>query len=207
LALLDAHDGYWEGTSTELVRKLQELDPTNRGFQKLSASSVGKKLSASLKSDLAAVGVTVKQGKGSKGQRFLILSRIAESQKTMPQVSQTPTPSLDKEEEQSPPVSPPSVTPEKNNGVAVPNASSSFTSAPARPEAATRAEVAVTVNGRVHNTEGRVTVSSPPITSTQTGLPVSPPDNGNGHSSYSSDFTEIGLPLAHEGIPPWLWDG
>lgn len=199
LSLLDAHNGYWQGTATELVQRLQALDPTNRDFQKLSASSVGKKLSASLRSDLAAVGVTVKQGKGNKGQRYLVLSRVVEFEKTMPQVSQTPTPSLDKEEEeQSPPVSPPSVTPEKNNGTtAVPNASSSFTSAPARPE----------------EKKTPVAVSSPPNTSTQTGLPVSPPSNSNGHSSHNSHSldvaksAEIGLSLAHEGIPPWQWDG
>jgi hypothetical protein len=268
LALLDAHNGYWEGTSTELVRKLQELDPTSREFQKLSASSVGKKMASSLRSDLAAVGVTVKQGKGNKGQRYLVLSRVVEFEKTMPQVSQTSTPSLDKEEEQSPPIALPSVTPEKNNGVAVPNASSSFTSAPARPEveedshtsrwqwnslldAYDRAGVphwrfrdvvseaagiskkdvgnislsqeqyqramaylANYQNGATASAPARpeekktpVAVSSPPTTSTQTGLPVSPLDNGNGHSSYSSDSAEIGLPLAHEGVPPWLWEG
>jgi hypothetical protein len=120
LALLDAHNGRWEGTATELIQQLQELDPTSREFQKLSASSVGKKLASSLKGDLAAVGVTVKQGKGNKGQRYLVLSRVVEFEKTMPQVSQTPTPSPDKEEEQSPPIALPSVTPEKNNGAAVP---------------------------------------------------------------------------------------
>jgi len=52
-----------------------------------------------------------------------------------------------------------------------------------------------------------VAVSSPPTTSTQTRLPVSPPSNGNGHNPHNSDSAEIGLPLAHEGIPPWLWEG
>ena len=164
LALLDVHDGYWEGTSTELVRKLQELDPTNRDFQKLSASSVGKKLAASLRGDLAAVGVTVKQGKGNKGQRYLILSRV-EPEKTMPQSPPVSTPSLDKEEEeQSIPTIPQTSTPARNNGTTADSISSTTT--PARPEVATRSEVAVTVNGRVHNTEGRVTVSSPPTSNT-----------------------------------------
>jgi hypothetical protein len=169
LALLDAHDGYWEGTSTELVRKLQELDPTSREFQKLSASSVGKKLASSLKGDLAAVGVTVKQGKGNKGQRYLVLSRIAESQKTMPQSPQTPTPSLDKEEEkQSPPIALPSITPEKNNGATAPSTPSS-TSTPAKPEVAEKKTPVAALqpgNGRVHATEERVTVSSPPTSNT-----------------------------------------
>jgi len=164
LALLDVHDGYWEGTSTELVRKLQELDPTNRDFQKLSASSVGKKLAASLRGDLAAVGVTVKQGKGNKGQRYLILSRV-EPEKTMPQSPPVSTPSLDKEEEeQSIPTIPQTSTPARNNGTTADSISSTTT--PARPEVATRSEVAVTVNGRVHATEGRVTVSSPPTSNT-----------------------------------------
>jgi hypothetical protein len=153
LSLLEAHNGYWQGTSTELIQRLQELDPTSREFQKLSARAVGKKLASSLKGDLASVGVEVDQGKGNKGQRFLILSRIAESQKTMPQSPPVSTSSLDKEEEeQSIPVSPPSVTPEKNNGVAVPTT----------PEEK-KTPVAVTVNGRVHATG--VTVSSPPTSS------------------------------------------
>jgi hypothetical protein len=152
LALLDAHDGYWEGTSTELVRKLQELDPTNRGFQKLSASSVGKKLASSLRGDLAAVGVTVKQGKGNKGQRYLVLSRVVEFEKTMPQVSQTPTPdpapSLNGNpvEKQSPPIALHD-TPEKNNGAAVPSTPSSTTT-----PAEKKVPVAETVNGRLQRT-------------------------------------------------------
>jgi hypothetical protein len=154
LSLLDSCNGNWEGTSTELVRALQELDPTSREFQKLSARSVGKKLASSLKGDLAAVGVEVDQGKGNKGQRFLILSKVNQEQKVAPQVTQTPTPSLDKEEEQSPPPMP-SVTPEKNNGAAVPTT-----------PAEKKTPVAVTVNGRVHATEGRVTVSSPPTSNT-----------------------------------------
>ena len=154
LSLLDTCNGYWHGSCTELVRKLQELDPTSREFQRLSASSVGKRLSASLKGDLASVGVEVDQGKSTNGQRYLILSRV-EPQKTMPQSPPVSTPSLDKEEEQSPPVSPQSITSEKNNGAAVPTT----------PEEK-KALVAVTVNGRVHATEGRVTVSSPPTSNT-----------------------------------------
>jgi hypothetical protein len=88
LALLDVHNGYWKGSCTELVRQLQELDPTSREFQRLSAHSVGKRLASSLKGDLAAVGVSVKHGRGAGGQRYVIL----ESQKTMAQPSQTPTP-------------------------------------------------------------------------------------------------------------------
>jgi hypothetical protein len=152
LALLDAHDGYWEGTATELVQRLQALDPTSREFQKLSASSVGKRLSASLKSDLAAVGVKVVQGKGNKGQRFLTLSKVSQEQRVASQPTQTPTPSPDKEEEQSPPIALPSVTPEKNNGAAVPTTLEEK-----------KTPVAVTVNGRVHATG--VTVSSPPTSS------------------------------------------
>jgi hypothetical protein len=152
LALLDAHNGYWEGTSTELVRKLQELDPTNRDFQKLSASSVGKKMASSLRSDLAAVGVTVKQGKGNKGQRYLVLSRVVEFEKTMPQVSQTPTPdpapSLNGNpvEKQSPPIALHD-TPVQNNGATVPTTPSS-TSAPVKPEVA----ALQSGNGRVQRT-------------------------------------------------------
>jgi hypothetical protein len=148
LSLLDACDGNWRGTSTELVRKLQELDPTSREFQKLSARSVGRKLASSLKGDLAAVGVKVTQGR-TGSQRYLILSRVVEPQ--------TPTPSLDKEEEeQSPPIALPSVTPEKNNGT---------TAVPTTPEEKKTPVAALQpVNGRVHATG--VTVSSPPTTST-----------------------------------------
>jgi hypothetical protein len=135
LSLLDTCNGYWQGTSTELVRKLQELDPTSKDFQKLSARSVGKKLASSLKGDLAAVGVAVDQEKGNRGQRSLTLSKVSQEQRVASQPTQTPTPSLDKEEEQSPPIALPSVTPEKNNGAAVPSTPSSA-SAPARPEVA-----------------------------------------------------------------------
>ena len=85
LSLLDAHNGYWQGSSTELIRRLQELDPTNREFQKLSARSIGRKLSSSLRGDLKAVGVEVDQGKGSYGQRYLILSRVTSSHPAAPQ--------------------------------------------------------------------------------------------------------------------------
>jgi hypothetical protein len=89
-------------------------------------------------------------------------------------------------------------------------------SAPARPEEK-KTPATATTNGKTHDTgdarklleTGKVFFSSPPITSTQTGLPVSPLDNGNGHNphnSHSLDSAEIGLPLAHEGIPPWLWE-
>jgi hypothetical protein len=191
LSLLDAHNGYWQGTATELVQRLQALDPTNRGFQKLSASSVGKKMASSLRSDLAAVGVTVKQGKGNNGQRYLTLSRV-ESQKTMPQSPQTPTPSLDKEEEQSPPIALPSVTPEKNNGVAVPTT----------PEEK-KTPVAVTVNGRVHNTEGRVTVSSPPITSTaKPELSHSREHEGDSHIT-NKEWNSLLDACCRAGVPHW----
>jgi len=126
LALLDTCGGYWHGTTTELIRKLQELDPTSKDFQKLSARSVGRKLASSLKGDLAAVGVEIDQGKGTNGQRYLILSRVVEFEKTMP--PQTPTPVVDKEEEQPIPTTPQAPTPVKNNGAtAVPTTSSSTT--------------------------------------------------------------------------------
>jgi hypothetical protein len=259
VCLLDAHKGSWHGTATELIRGLQELDPTNKLFQKLSASSIGKKLGSSLKTDLEAVGVKVDHGR-TGSQRYLTLRRV-EPQKTMPQSPPVSTPSLDKEEKQSPPPMPQN-TPARNNGA------TAAPSAPAKPEveedshtsrwqwnslldAYDRAGVphwrfrdvvseaagiskkdvgnislsqeqyqramaylANYQNGATASAPARpeekktpVAVSSPPTTSTQTGLPVSPSDNGNGHSSYSSDSAEIGLPLAHEGIPPWLWEG
>jgi len=192
LTLLDTCGGYWQGTSTELVRKLQELDPTSREFQKLSARSVGRKLASSLRGDLAAVGVEVDQGKGNKGQRFLVLSRVAEPQKTMPQ---------------SPPVSPPSVTPVQNNG-----ATADSTTSPTD-LVAEKAPVAETTDGKTHDISdaeiGKIFFSSPPTTNPQTGLPASQPSNSNGHSSHNShslDSAEIGFPLAHEGTPPWLWE-
>jgi hypothetical protein len=181
VCLLDAHKGSWHGTATELIRGLQELDPTNKLFQKLSASSIGKKLGSSLKTDLEAVGVKVEHGR-TGSQRYLTLSRV-EPQKTMPQ---------------SPPVSPPSVTPEKNNGTtAVPNASSSSTSAPARPE------VAATVNGRVHNTEGRVTVSSPSITSTaKPELSHSREHEGDSHIT-NKEWNSLLDACCRAGVPHW----
>ena len=62
------------------------------------------------------------------------------------------------------------------------------------------ATAAAPTNGKAHD------FSSPLTTSTQTRLPVSPPSNGNGRNPHNSDSAEIGLPLAHEGIPPWLWE-
>jgi hypothetical protein len=121
-------------------------------------------LSASLKSDLAAVGVKVVQGKGNKGQRFLTLSRVNQEQKVAPQVSQTPTPVLDKEEEQPIPTTPQAPTPVKNNGAtAVPTTPNSTTTPE---EKKTPVAALQPGNGRVHATEGRVTVSSPPTSNT-----------------------------------------
>jgi hypothetical protein len=194
VSLLDAHNGYWHGTSTDLIRRLQELDPTSREFQKLSARSVGKKLASSLKGDLAAVGVEVDQGRNGN-QRYLILSRV-EPQKTMPQ---------------SPPVSPQSVTPVQDNGATADSTTRST-------DLVMEIPAAEAANGKTRDTgdarklleTGRAFFSSPPTTSTQTRLPASPPSNGNGHSSHNSHSlgsAEIGFPLAHEGIPPWLWEG
>jgi hypothetical protein len=157
LSLLDAHNGYWQGTSTELIQRLQELDPTSREFQKLSARAVGKKLASSLKGDLAAVGVAVDQEKGNRGQRSLTLRKVSQEQRVASQPTQTPTPSLDKEEEQSPPIALPSVTPEKNNGAAVPSTPSSA-SAPVKPEVA----ALQSDNGRLQ----RTTNGAPPTSNT-----------------------------------------
>jgi hypothetical protein len=209
LALLEAHNGSWEGTSTELVRKLQELDPTSREFQKLSASSVGKRLASSLRGDLRAVGVEVDQGKGNKGQRYLILSRVAERvvepEKTMPQSPPVSTPSLDKEEEQPIPTTPQTPTPEKNNGAAVPSTPIPA-SAPAKPEVAekkTPVEALQSVNGRVHNTEGRVTVSSPPITSTaKPELSHSREHEGDSHIT-NKEWNSLLDACCRAGVPHW----
>jgi hypothetical protein len=159
LSLLEAHNGYWQGTSTELVRKLQELDPTSREFQKLSASSVGKRLASSLRGDLKAVGVEVDQGKGNKGQRYLILSRVAERvvepEKTMPQSPQTPTPVVDKEEKQPIPTTPQAPTPVQNNGATAVPSTPIPASAPVKPEVAekkTPVEALQSGNGRVQRT-------------------------------------------------------
>jgi hypothetical protein len=160
LSLLEAHNGYWQGTSTELIQRLQELDPTSREFRKLSASSVGKRLASSLRGDLKAVGVEVDQGKGNKGQRFLILSRVSQEQKVAPQVSQAPTPSLDKVEEQPIPATPQTPTPEQKDGATAVPSTPSSTGAPEEK----KTPVAETVNGRVHATG--VTVSSPPTSNT-----------------------------------------
>jgi hypothetical protein len=284
LALLDTCNGYWHGTTTELIRKLQELDPTSKDFQKLSARSVGRKLASCLKGDLAAVGVEVDQGKSTNGQRYLILSRVVEFEKTMPPQTPTldPAPSLNGNpvEKQSPPIALHD-TPVQNNGATAVSSTPSSTSAPVKPEVA----ALQSDNGRIHATEGRVTVSSPPTSNTaregdshtsrwqwdslldaygRAGVPhwrfrdvvseaagiskkdvgnislsqeqyqramaylanyqngatasaparpeekktpvavSSPPTTSNPHNS---DSAEIGLPLAHEGIPPWLWEG
>jgi len=123
LSLLDAHNGYWHGSSTELIRRLQELDPTNRDFQKLSARSIGRKLASSLKGDLKAVGVDVDQGKGSYGQRYLILSRISDSHPAAPQASTSGQGSSGAKDQTSP-----SPTPTQNKGsMDIPTASAPTT--------------------------------------------------------------------------------
>jgi hypothetical protein len=122
LALLEAHNGYWQGSSSELIKRLQELDPASRDFQKLSARSIGRKLASSLRGDLAAIGIEVDQGKGSHGQRFLILSRARETQKITPQTPQTPYPSQGKgfsggvTENKTPPITPPNATHVRDSG-------------------------------------------------------------------------------------------
>jgi len=217
LSLLDAHNGYWQGTSTELIQQLQELDPTSREFQKLSARSVGKKLASSLKGDLVAVGIEVVQEKGNRGQRSLTLSKVSQEQRVASQVSQTPTPSLDKEEEeQSIPTIPQTSTPARNNGTTADSISSTTT--PARPEVATRSEVAVTVNGRVHNTEGRVTVSSPPTSNTakeEDHISKQEWDNlldaccraGVSHLQLREVIaTAAGIPKSNVGTVPLTWE-
>jgi len=171
LSLLDAHNGYWQGSTTELIRRLQELDPTSREFQKLSARAVGKKLASSLKGDLAAVGVEVDQGKGNKGQRFLILSRVVESQHT-----QTPTPVQN---------------PVQNNGAtAVPSVptTSSSTSAPEIKEtpAVQKAPTPEPVNGKSHET--RITPPPSNNSSNGNGRALSP---RYGNSAPSTDSTPI----------------
>jgi hypothetical protein len=139
LSLLDTCGGYWQGTSTELVRKLQELDPTSREFQKLSARSVGRKLASSLRGDLAAVGVEVDQGR-TESQRYLILSRV--------KTPQTPTPNTAQPlngnpvEKQPIPTAPQTPTPVQNNGAAVPSISS-----PASTPEEKKALVTVNANG------------------------------------------------------------
>lgn len=72
LSLLETTGGNWQGTATELVKKLQEGDPSNREFQRLSGDSIGRKLSRSLKSDLEAIGVSVDQIRQGKGRSWIL---------------------------------------------------------------------------------------------------------------------------------------
>jgi hypothetical protein len=120
LSVLDTHNGYWEGTSSELIRKLQELDPANREIQKLSARSLGKKLASTLRGDLAAVGVEIDQGKGSKGQRYLMLSRVSRPQKATQQTPHTSDSKqnngLDGSDTTTQPMAAPSPTPTQSRG-------------------------------------------------------------------------------------------
>ncbi len=90
LSLLESSNGYWQGSISGLLKALQEEDPSNRDFQKLSSRSLGRKIASSLRGDLASVGIEVDQGK-SGGQRFLILTR-SEAPKKTPQTPQTPYP-------------------------------------------------------------------------------------------------------------------
>jgi len=94
LSMLESVGGNWQGTATELVKKLQELDPTNRDFQKLSGDSLGRKLTRSLKTDLEAVGVVIDGIRTNKSRIWILTA--GETPKKASQVSQVSQPSQDK---------------------------------------------------------------------------------------------------------------
>lgn len=97
LAMLESVGGNWQGTATELVKKLQEGDPTNRDFQKLSGDALGRKLSRSLKTDLEAVGVVVDGIRTNKSRMWILtFSPPSETAKKASQVSQVSQPNQDK---------------------------------------------------------------------------------------------------------------
>jgi hypothetical protein len=223
LSLLEAHNGYWQGTTTELIRRLQELDPTNRDFLSLSARSVGKRLASSLRGDLAAVGVEVDQGR-TGSQRYLILSRV-EPQKTIPQPLQVAPPDLDKPlngsplGEQSLPTVAQNTAPARNNGATADSTTDST------PPAAEKTPAVVTINSKELDTGSARNTSSP-----QT-RPSPPLPNGNGCGLYALEDAKPECPTqsdskqatnqleipglfqteivhlgGHKGIPPWIWD-
>jgi hypothetical protein len=217
LSLLDTCGGYWHGTTTELIRRLQELDPTSKDFLRLSARSVGRKLASSLKGDLAAVGVEIDQGKGTNGQRYLILSRVAERvvepEKTMPQSPQTPTPVLDKEEEQPIPTTPHAPTPVKNNGA---------TAVPTTPNSTTTPEEKKTPVAALQPGNGRLqptTNGAPPTSNTarEGDLHISNKEwnhlldaccrAGVSHLELRKVIAEAaGIPLSNVGTVPLTWE-
>jgi len=185
VALLEAHAGYWHGTTTELVRQLQELDPTSPEFKKLSARSVGRKLASSLRGDLAAVGVEVDQGKGTNGQRYLILSRVE------PQPPQTPTPVQNEK------------TPVQNNGAtAVLNAPISSDEWRNLLDTCCRVGVSDSEIRQVIATAAGVPlddVERVPLTRAQYQRAM----------KYLTEYEQTTLPLPEpsaSGIPPWHWE-
>ncbi len=89
LSLLESTGGSWMGTATELAKKLQEGDPSNRDFQRLSGESLGKKLARSLKTDLEAVGVSVDHLR--EGRKRTIILTLAGEKKAPSQIAREPS--------------------------------------------------------------------------------------------------------------------
>jgi hypothetical protein len=218
LSLLEAHNGYWQGTTTELIRRLQELDPTSREFQNLSARSVGKRLASSLRGDLAAVGVEVDQGKGNRGQRYLILSRV-EPQKTTPLPPLATSPNLDKPlndssvGEQSLPTVAQNASPARNNGATADHTTSST------PPATEKTPAVAIINSKDHDTDsasrGLYTLEDAKfecptkpssLRGHQSSAVVTPPPLAQLEIPGLSQ-TEIVHLGGYEGISPWIWDG
>jgi hypothetical protein len=206
LSLLEAHNGYWQGTTTELIRRLQELDPTNRDFQGLSARSVGKKLASSLRGDLAAVGVEVDQGR-TGSQRYLILSRV-EPQKTTPLPPLATSPNLDKPlnnssvGEQSLPTVAQNASPARNNGATAESITSST------PPVTEKASAVATINSKDHDTGS----ASRGLYALEDAKPECPTQSGSKQATNQLEIpglfqTEIVHLGGHKGIPPWIWDG
>ncbi len=73
LQQLVEQEGSWEGTATELVARLQELDPTSRDLQRLSSRALGRRLAGSLRGDLQAVGIGVEQVRDPKQRRIRLV--------------------------------------------------------------------------------------------------------------------------------------
>jgi len=76
LQQLVEQEGSWEGTATELVARLQELDPTSRDLQRLSSRSLGRRLAGSLRGDLQAVGIRVEQVRDPKQRRIRLAFEV-----------------------------------------------------------------------------------------------------------------------------------
>ena len=195
--LLDSAGGYWQGTASEMVRKLQEQD-SGRELQQLSARSLGKRLAGQLRSDLRAVGITVEdQRTGQK--RMLTLTYSPQAKKETSQTSLTSQPAQGADSSSDVFAGETSLPPEK-------------TSLPE--EETSSSEDELELERDVFPPSSDVSDAPAPITSHLKPAPEAKRDISDVSDVFLEELggedgeqSQLQLPLqCHEGIPPWEYE-